>query len=228
MPDAGTVVAAAAMGAVCALKELAVEKNRCSKFTCGCRSLRSAADKLVRARRSSDQGLRLGRQHCDPAFRLCWNDRKDTTSAPSHAVALASVGLGHGQRAVVYDAKQDTLSILSGGAGPLPYSRPKSSRRPFSRLEHAADIQSPAAALQVTTISVPEPKTDANPFLPMLRVSFIASSTTAIVTKQPTVVLFWQCRNQRLRYWNQAKRRCFHAPLRRLVVRCPNPLPKRF
>ncbi|MCC6235782.1 MAG: type IV secretion system DNA-binding domain-containing protein [Verrucomicrobiales bacterium] len=77
---------------------------------------------------------------------------------------VPGVGLGHGWRALVYDAKQDVLPLL---AGMRPSCRvhllhPLDARA--SAWDLAADVTSPSAALQVATLLIPQSNKDTNPF----------------------------------------------------------------
>ena len=78
--------------------------------------------------------------------------------------ALGCLGQGHGHRALVYDAKQDLLGLLGGMCVSVPIQilNPLDARS--ARWDMAADIQSPAAALQVASTLVPAATHDANPF----------------------------------------------------------------
>lgn len=77
---------------------------------------------------------------------------------------LPTVGQGRGCRALVYDAKGDTLAILAGMglACPVEILNPFDARS--VAWDIARDITSPAAALQATTLLIPEVKSDSNPF----------------------------------------------------------------
>lgn len=77
---------------------------------------------------------------------------------------LPRIGEGRGSRALVYDAKQDVLSLLAGmGLGcPVVTFNPFDARS--VAWDMARDITSPAAALQAATLLIPEAKNDSNPF----------------------------------------------------------------
>jgi len=78
--------------------------------------------------------------------------------------ALRQIGGGRGVRALVYDAKQDVLSILGGMKlrCPVRIMNPLDARSVAWDMAH--DITSPAAALQVTTALIPRFDRDTNPF----------------------------------------------------------------
>ncbi|HRI11506.1 MAG TPA: type IV secretion system DNA-binding domain-containing protein [Verrucomicrobiota bacterium] len=77
---------------------------------------------------------------------------------------LPQIGRGKGVRALVYDAKQDVLSILAGMRlrCPVHLVHPLDSRA--SAWNMAADITGPASALQVATTLIPRSDRDTNPF----------------------------------------------------------------
>ena len=80
-----------------------------------------------------------------------------------HSV-LPRIGKGLDQRALIYDAKQDILP-LRGGLGlryPIATFHPLDAR--CVAWDMAADINSPAAALQAATLLVPKAQPDAKPF----------------------------------------------------------------
>lgn len=77
---------------------------------------------------------------------------------------LPRIGDGSGVRAMVYDAKQDALSVLSGMeiTCPIRVLNPLDARSQAWAM--ARDITSPAAALQVASLLVPDADSDSNPF----------------------------------------------------------------
>ncbi|MFO1459312.1 MAG: type IV secretion system DNA-binding domain-containing protein [Verrucomicrobiota bacterium] len=77
---------------------------------------------------------------------------------------LPEVGQGRGVRALVYDAKQDVLSILGGMRlrSVVQILNPLDSRS--VAWDMASDITSPASALQVATGLIPPSDRDTNPF----------------------------------------------------------------
>lgn len=78
--------------------------------------------------------------------------------------ALPLVGTGLGHRALVYDAKQDLLPLLAGMelTAPIHVLNPLDARG--CSWDMAADVTSPAAALQAATLLIPKATSDANPF----------------------------------------------------------------
>ena len=74
------------------------------------------------------------------------------------------IGSGAGQRALVYDAKQDMPSLLAGMhvSAPLHLLNPLDARA--NAWDMAEDVTSPAAALQAATLLIPKAAHDANPF----------------------------------------------------------------
>ena len=77
---------------------------------------------------------------------------------------LPDVGRGRGCRALVYDAKQDVVSILSGMrlSCPVRLFHPLDTRA--TAWDMAADITSPASALQAASLLIPRSDRDTNPF----------------------------------------------------------------
>lgn len=77
---------------------------------------------------------------------------------------LPRIGQGHDTRAIIYDAKQDMLSILHG----MKLSCKIVTLNPFDERcaawNMAKDITSPATAQQIAAILVPEEKYSSNPF----------------------------------------------------------------
>ncbi len=77
---------------------------------------------------------------------------------------LPRIGTGANTRALVYDAKQDALSVLAGLnlTCPVHIMNPLDSRS--VAWDMAKDITSPAAALQAATLLIPDSKNDSSPF----------------------------------------------------------------
>lgn len=77
---------------------------------------------------------------------------------------LPRVREGSNHRALIYDAKQDILPILAG----MDLRCPVRTFNPFDARgvawDLAADITSPASALQMATLLMPKAQSDANPF----------------------------------------------------------------
>lgn len=78
--------------------------------------------------------------------------------------ALPRIGSGLGQRALIYDAKQDMMSLLAGMGvlAPIHLLNPLDVRG--AAWDIACDVTSPAAALQAATLLIPKAAHDANPF----------------------------------------------------------------
>jgi type IV secretory pathway TraG/TraD family ATPase VirD4 len=174
MPDASTLVIASVLGAFCAARHLRRRKYPVQQIHLRGRSLlssKAAADILKGARSVDDSGLRLGQQLFPSdiatrhfAFIGTTGSGKTLLQRLLMQSALTSIGVGHGHRAVIYDAKQDILSILCGMrlTSPIHILNPLDSRSVAWNM--AADLQSPAAALQAAATLVPESKADSNPF----------------------------------------------------------------
>src|SRR5262245_27313810 len=195
MPEASTFAIAAVVGALCGAKAISLRKKQVQQFHLRGRSLRSAADAanvLGRARLGSDSGLRVG-CHLFPsdiatrhfAFIGTTGSGKTLLQRLLMQSALGSVGCGHGHRAVVYDAKQVSLSSPSGMGTPPPIHvlHPLDARSVAWNM--AADIDSPAAALQVATTLVPESKNDANPFFTNAARHLLYGAVLALVELAP-------------------------------------------
>ncbi len=77
---------------------------------------------------------------------------------------LPSVRPDSGQRALIYDAKQDMLALLGGMgiAAPIHILNPLDARS--VAWDIATDVTSPAAALQAASLLIPKASHDANPF----------------------------------------------------------------
>ena len=77
---------------------------------------------------------------------------------------LPVIGTGQGCRALVYDAKQDSLPLIGGMSPGSPVRILHPSDRRASAWDMAVDITGPNAALQVATMLIPRSKNDTNPF----------------------------------------------------------------
>ncbi len=175
MAEASLAAIVTLFGALCAARGLTRSKKPVRQAHLRGRCLRRAEEALALLERShsgvhSDR-LRLGRHFFPPqtatghlAFIGTTGSGKTLLQRLLMQSVLPSVGQGSGQRAVVYDAKQDILSILSGMglSAPVHILNPLDARSVAWAM--AADIKNPAAALQVATMLVPESKNDANPF----------------------------------------------------------------
>ena len=78
--------------------------------------------------------------------------------------ALPLIGKGLGHRALIYDAKQDLWSVLSGMGLPCPVRTLNPLDARGVAWDMASDITCPASALQVASIFIPDSKNDSNPF----------------------------------------------------------------
>ncbi len=98
---------------------------------------------------------------------------------------LPRIGLGAGQRALVYDAKQDILSLLAGMdlKAPVYVLNPLDSRS--VAWDMAADITSPAATLQAATLLIPKAAQDANPFFSNAARHLLYGVIIALILKSP-------------------------------------------
>jgi len=120
---------------------------------------------------SGDDGLQLGRLRI-PSEAACSHlaiigatgSGKTMLQRLLMQSALARIGKGHGHRALIYDAKQDMASIIAGMhlKCPVHLLNPLDARS--VAWDMAADILSPASALQVSAMLIPESKHDSNPF----------------------------------------------------------------
>lgn len=83
----------------------------------------------------------------------------------------------------IYDAKQDILSLL-GGMGlrcPIATFHPFDAR--CVAWDMAADITSPAAALQAATLLVPKAQQDANPFFSNAARHLMSATLLALISR---------------------------------------------
>ena len=98
---------------------------------------------------------------------------------------LPRIGKGLDQRALIYDAKQDIHSLL-GGLGlrcPIATFHPLDAR--CVAWDMAADITSPAAALQAATLLVPKAQQDANPFFSNAARHLMSAALLALILQAP-------------------------------------------
>lgn len=138
------------------------------------RTLRSTAEAtqlLDAARSPTDPGLSLGslrlpsRAACSHfAIAGATGSGKTLLQRLLMQSALSRIGQGDSHRALLYDAKQDLLPLLAG----MDLRAPIHTLHPLDRRavawNMAADIKTPAAALQTASLLIPEIKTDNNPF----------------------------------------------------------------
>jgi type IV secretory pathway TraG/TraD family ATPase VirD4 len=98
---------------------------------------------------------------------------------------LPKVSGGLQQRALIYDAKQDMISLLAGmrvGA-PVYLLNPLDDRS--VAWDIAADITSPAAALQAASLLIPKAASDANPFFSNAARHLLHGVLTALIASAP-------------------------------------------
>lgn len=98
---------------------------------------------------------------------------------------LPRIGTGLEQRALIYDAKQDILSLLAGMnlRCPIATFHPLDAR--CVAWDMAADITSPAAALQAATLLVPKAQHDANPFFSNAARHLMYATLLALILQAP-------------------------------------------
>ena len=98
---------------------------------------------------------------------------------------LPRIGTGLEQRALIYDAKQDVLSLLAG----MGLRCPVWTLHPFDARgvawDMAGDITSPAAALQAATLLMPKAQNDANPFFSNAARHLLYGVVLALMLKAP-------------------------------------------
>ena len=99
--------------------------------------------------------------------------------------ALPRIGSGLGQRALVYDAKQDVLSLLAGMrvSAPIHLINPLDARA--AAWDMAEDVTSPASALQAATLLIPKATHDANPFFSNAARHLLHGVFLALILKAP-------------------------------------------
>ena len=99
--------------------------------------------------------------------------------------ALPRIGAGMGQRALVYDAKQDILSLLAGMhvSAPLHLLNPLDTRS--AAWDMAEDVTSPASALQAATLLIAKASHDANPFFSNAARHLLHGVLLALILKAP-------------------------------------------
>lgn len=196
MPEASTLGIMAAIGAgLCVLGKCWREKTPVEQFHRRGRSLRDASEVsaiLEERRRANDPGLALGQRRFPSvigtrhfAFIGTTGSGKTLMQRLLMQSALSLIGNGHGQRAVVYDAKQDILGILAGMGVSVPILvlNPLDARA--VAWDMAADIQSPASALQVAATLVPGGKSDANPFFTNAARQLVFGALLALIQIAP-------------------------------------------
>lgn len=155
------------------------------------RSLRSeleVADSLKRHRAVSDPGLALGRQRLPSSAAYSHVALAGATGSGKTILqrllmqsVLPSIGQGFGHRALIYDAKQDLLSLLAGLRlrAPIRTLNPLDARSVGWNL--AADIRTPASAFQMASTLIPDVKTDNNPFFSNAARHLMAGAINALL-----------------------------------------------
>jgi len=98
---------------------------------------------------------------------------------------LPTISEGCQQRALVYDAKQDMLSLLAGMdiKAPVHLFNPLDARS--VAWDIAADVTSPAAALQAASLLIPKATHDANPFFSNAARHLLHGVLLALIQKAP-------------------------------------------
>ncbi len=98
---------------------------------------------------------------------------------------LPGISPGSGRRALIYDAKQDMLSLLAGMGiqAPVHLLNPLDARS--VAWDMAEDITSPAAALQAATLLIPKAAHDAYPFFSNAARPLLYGMLLALILKAP-------------------------------------------
>ncbi len=98
---------------------------------------------------------------------------------------LPRIGSGLNQRALIYDAKQDILSLLAGMnvSAPFHILNPLDAR--CAAWDMAGDVTSPAAALQAASLLIPKAAHDANPFFSNAARHLLHGVLLALILKAP-------------------------------------------
>ena len=98
---------------------------------------------------------------------------------------LPRMGSGLGNRALVYDAKQDVLAIIRGVdlRCPVHLFHPMDARA--AAWDMARDVTSPNAALQVATTLIPQSNRDANPFFSNAARHLLFGVLSAFIRRSP-------------------------------------------
>jgi type IV secretory pathway TraG/TraD family ATPase VirD4 len=126
---------------------------------------------LLHARTKQDPGIRVG-DRIFPSRLACGHFAVVGATGSGKTLiqrlllqsALPMIGQGLGHRALIYDAKQDLLSLLAGMKLRCPVSLLHPLDLRSAAWDMAQDITAPSSALQAATILIPETKGDANPF----------------------------------------------------------------
>ncbi len=125
--------------------------------------------------------------------------------------ALPLVGRNLGHRALVYDAKQDAVSMLAGMKLTCPVYLLNALDSRSVAWDMAADVTCPASALQVASLLIPEAKSDSNPFFTNAARHLLYGTALALIhLGQP-----WTLRDLILRSRDGPR-------LRELLANCPH------
>ncbi len=160
---------------------------------CALRPVHEVEPLLHRLRKADDPGLLLGRQLFPSSVATRHLAIIGTTGSGKTLLqrllmqsALQHLGGGREQRALVYDAKQDVLSLLGGMQinAPIHVLHPLDARS--VAWDMAADITNPASALQVASMLVPEQKQDVNPFFSNAARQIIYGVLLALMEQAPS------------------------------------------
>ena len=151
---------------------------------------REAQWNLARSLESSDPGLQLGRlvvpspvAYSHAAIVGATGSGKTLVQRLLMQSVLPRIGQGFGHRALIYDAKQDVLSVLAGMklSCPIRTLNPLDARA--AAWDMAADITSPASAFQVASLLIPESKGDSNPFFSSAARHLLYGALVAFIQK---------------------------------------------
>ncbi|MCP5523249.1 MAG: type IV secretion system DNA-binding domain-containing protein [Verrucomicrobiales bacterium] len=105
---------------------------------------------------------------------------------------LSEVRPGYNRRALVYDAKQDAVSVLAGMDLPCPVHilNPLDARS--ASWDMAADITCPASALQVASTLIPANQRDSNPFFSNAARHLLHGALLGFIKERPSEWTFRQ------------------------------------
>jgi type IV secretory pathway TraG/TraD family ATPase VirD4 len=98
---------------------------------------------------------------------------------------LDQVGRGLGHRAILYDAKQDALSLLAGMDVKCRVRLLNPLDVRASAWDMARDITAPASALQAAAMLIPETKGDANPFFTNAARHLLYGTLLGLIASRP-------------------------------------------
>ena len=154
------------------------------------RTVREAHAILEQCRADDDAGLQLGRlrvpsecAYSHLALVGATGSGKTLLQRLLMQSVLPRIGEGFGHRALIYDAKQDVLSVLAG----MKLSCPIRTLNPLDARavawDMAADITGPASAFQVASLLIPESKGDSNPFFSSAARHLLYGALVAFIQK---------------------------------------------